>query len=124
MYHDSSNLQMPKPYKLSQVREGYFKPKEWDGKTPHHAPLHPRCRHTMSFVPPNFGFTTSGQIEFKSFGYDYHKDYWGLKKAEELPPTLAPEPDFFSYEAYLSMNIVHEMEHAELAKCGPGCNHG
>ena len=120
MYHDSKNLQRPKPYKLSQVKEGYFKPKEWDGKTPHHAPLHPRCRHVMTFVPPNFGYNESGIIEFKGFGYDYHKDFWKMKKAEELPPDTAPMPDFLSYDEYLAINIEHEAEHVH----GPNCTHG
>lgn len=120
MYHDSSNLEIPKPYKLSQVREGYFKPKDWDGKSPHQAPLHPRCRHIMSFVPPNFGYDSSGTIVFKGIGYDYYSDYWGMKKSEEIPDLAPKEPNFFSYDEYLEMNIEHEKEHVH----GPGCNHG
>lgn len=119
MYHDRANLKMPKPYKLSQVREGYFKPKEWDGKTPHQVPLHPRCRHVMSFVPPNFGFNSAGVIVFKEIGYDFHKDYWSMKKAEELPPDVPPMADFISYDEYLEINLEHEKEH----KHGPDCNH-
>lgn len=105
MYHDVNNIRLPKPYKLSQIREGYFKPKEWDGKTPHQAPVHPRCRHSMSFVPPNFGFTPNGTIEFKSIGYDYYKDYWGLRKSEE--PESYPKADFSDYEGYLEENLHH-----------------
>lgn len=105
MYHDANNIRMPKPYKLSQIREGYFKPKEHDGKTPHQAPLHPRCRHSMSFVPPNFGFTASGVIEFKEFGYDYYKEYWKLNKAEE--PSDIPMADFSDFEGYLDFNLDH-----------------
>lgn len=116
MYHDSASIRKPKPYKLSQVQEGYFKPKEWDGKTPHQSPLHPRCRHVMSFVPPNFGFNDAGVIEFRDFGYDYHKDYWKLKKAEELPPEVAPMSNFVSYDEYLDMNIIHEAEHLHAAQ--------
>ncbi len=119
MYHDSANLRMPKPYLLSQVREGYFKPKEWDGKTPHQSPLHPYCRHVMSFVPPNFGYDKTGTIVFKSIGYDYYSDYWGMKKSEELPSTAPAEPNFVSYDEYLEMNIEHEKEHVH----GPGCRH-
>lgn len=105
MYHDVANIRLPKPYKLSQIREGYFRPKEWDGKSPHQAPLHPRCRHSMSFVPPNFGFTAGGVIEFKSIGYDYYKDYWGLRKSEE--PTSTPMADFSGYQEYLDYNLDH-----------------
>ena len=119
MYHDSANLQKPKPYKLSQVQEGYFKPKDWDGKSPHQAPLHPRCRHVMVYVPPNFGFTADGTITFVDFGYDYHKDYWKMKKAEEIPSENVPMPDFFSYDEYLAFNIEHEKEHVH----GPNCDH-
>lgn len=119
MYHDKANIRMPKPYKLSQVREGYFKPKEWDGKTPHQSPLHPNCRHVMSFVPPNFGYDKSGTIVFKALGYDYYSDYWGMNKSEEPDTLVKPEPSFMSYDEYLEMNIAHEAEHVH----GPGCNH-
>lgn len=119
MYHDRSNLQLPKPYRLSQVKEGYFKPKEWDGKTPHQAPLHPNCRHIMAFVPPNFGYDKSGIIVFKGIGYDYYEDYWRMKKAEELPPAESPMPNFISYDEYLAINIEHEKEHVH----GPECSH-
>jgi hypothetical protein len=120
MYHDSANLQKPKPYKLSQLQEGYFKPKDWDWKTPHQAPLHPRCRHLMVFVSPNFGYDESGMSHFVDFGYDYYKDYWKLKKSEELPPDKTPMADFLSYDEYLAFNIEHEKEHVH----GPDCNHG
>lgn len=109
MYHDVNNIRVPKPYKLSQIREGYFKPKEWDGKTPNQAPLHPRCRHSMSFVPPNFGFTAAGVIEFKEIGYDYYKEYWSINKSEE--PQSNPMADFTDYEGYLDYNLDHK--HAE-----------
>ena len=120
MYHDSANLNKPKPYRLSQLREGYFKPKEWDGKTPHQAPLHPRCRHTMSYCPKNMGFDADGTIHFVDFGYDYYKDYWKLKKGEEPDARSTPMPDFLSYDDYLAFNIEHEKEHVH----GPDCNHG
>lgn len=111
MYHDVNNLKMPKPYKLSQVREGYFKPKEHDGKTPHQAPLHPHCRHVMSFVPPNFGFTPNGSPDFKEFGYDYYKDYWSVRKAEE--PQSGPMADFTGHDEYLELNLGHRHDKIE-----------
>lgn len=116
MYHDSANLRKPKPYKLSQVKEGYFKPKEWDGKTPHQVPLHPRCRHVMSFVPPNFGYNQDGTIAFKGFGYDYYRDYWKLKKGEDLDISVSM-PDFLSYDEYLEFSIEHQKEHDHHANC-------
>lgn len=64
------------------------------------------CRHSMSFVPPNFGFTPSGVIEFKNIGYDYYKDYWSINKSEE--PTLAPMPEFTGYNEYLDYNLDHK----------------
>jgi hypothetical protein len=127
MYHDRSNLQVPKPYRLSQVREGYFKPKEWDGKTPHQSPLHPHCRHIMAFVPPNFGYDKSGTIVFKAIGYDYYEDYWSVRKSEEPTSADTPMPNFISYDEYLEINIEHEKEHV-LSKssgntCTLGCKH-
>lgn len=123
MYHDSANLRLPKPYKLSQLTEGYFKPKEWDGKTPHMPGLHPRCRHVLSYVPKNFGFDSSGTIVFNGMGYDYYKDYWGMKKTEEQPTEGLSKANFMSYDEYLEINIEHEKEHVHSAKCAEGCSH-
>jgi hypothetical protein len=120
MYHDSASIRKPKPYKLSQVQEGYFRAKDWDGKTPHQVPLHPRCRHVMVFVPPNMGYDASGMIQFVEFGYDYHKDYWKMKKAEELPPDNPPMGDFFSYDEYLTFSLEHEAEHEHADSCDHG----
>lgn len=81
MYHSQANLSKPRPWKMSQLRDGYFKPKEWDNASVYHN-AHPNCRHTMSYVPKNMGFNDSGQIEFKHFGYDYYQDYHSTHKAE------------------------------------------
>lgn len=107
MYHDPINPHKPIPYKLSQLKEGYFKRKLWDGKTPFISPLHPRCRHCISYCPKGYGFPDGGSIKFVSYDYDYYKDYYGIKKNElELLPVLtkteqAPEiqDDFFDLEA-------------------------
>lgn len=82
MYHREDNPAVPRVYKLSQVNEGYFKPKEWDGTTPWRAPLHPHCRHIMTFVPPNFGFDKSGKITFVSYGYDAYDAQPDVEKME------------------------------------------
>lgn len=111
MYHDNKNINLPKPYKLSQVKEGYFRPKEWDKKTPHQSPLHPHCRHVMSFVAPNYGYNASGFPEFKSFGYDYYNEYWKLNKYEE--PTEVPMADFEDFEGYLDLNLDHNHDKIE-----------
>jgi hypothetical protein len=113
MYSDAKNEHIPIPYKLSEVNEGYFKGKLWDGKTPHQAPLHPSCREVMAFVPPNFGYTASGTIEFKYFGYDYHKDYWEVNKTEKaINPTDSNIR--LTYEEYLEAAIEHKKEHSDV----------
>lgn len=33
-----------------------------------------QCRHTLTMVPPNFGFNNRGQIVFKGFGYDEYEE--------------------------------------------------
>lgn len=111
MYHDKKNINLPKPYKLSQIREGYFKPKEWDQKTPHQSPLHPHCRHVMSFVAPNTGYDQNGFPHFKHFGYDYYKEYWKLNKSEE--PSNIPMADFSDFEGYLDLNLGHRHDKIE-----------
>jgi len=35
------------------------------------------CRHVLTMIPPNFGFNSSGVIQFKGFGYDVYKDQRG-----------------------------------------------
>lgn len=106
MYHTADNLSVPKVYKMSQVRAGYFKPKEWDGQTPYFAPLHPHCRHVMTFIPPNFGFDDKGQIKFKDFGYDAHSDQTDTKKNEISLEELDDHgPDCDCYLDILNPNV-------------------
>jgi len=63
-----SNLRIPKLYKLSELKEGYNE----DHKNPVATlgPTHPHCRHVLTFIAPNFGFSKDGSITFKAFGYD------------------------------------------------------
>lgn len=82
MYHDPKYPGKPIPYKLSELKSDYFSPKNWDNRTAHSPPLHPNCRHIMSYVPLNMGFDNSGQIVFKYVGYDYYKDYHSINKHE------------------------------------------
>lgn len=43
MYHTKANPRKPKVYKMSELKTGYFKPKEWDGESGFSSPLHPHC---------------------------------------------------------------------------------
>ena len=85
MYHMPGNPQVPRVHKLSQVRQGYFRAKDWDGSEVVSAPLHPRCRHVMTFVPPGYGFDSSGAIKFVGLGYDaYEAQRKQLGKSESI----------------------------------------
>lgn len=78
LWHDPTNKFVPKVYKLSELKEGYMT----DHKNPYPTvgPTHPRCRHVLTFLPPNFGFTDKGHIEFKSFGHDEYEAQNSNKK--------------------------------------------
>lgn len=71
LWHSKENLHIPKTYKLSELKDGYM-----DHKSPKPTvgPSHPRCRHVLTMIPPNYGFTANGVIEFKSFGYDIYEE--------------------------------------------------
>jgi hypothetical protein len=83
MYHLPNNPIIPKVYKLSELQSGYFKSKEWNGKAVFPAPLHPNCRHVMTFIPPNFGFGKDGVIKFIGFGHDEYEAQAGFRKFED-----------------------------------------
>lgn len=76
LWHTEENINVPKAYKLSELKGGYM---DHHSPEPTLGPSHPRCRHVLSYVPPNFGFNNQGVIEFKGFGYDYYEDYWSKK---------------------------------------------
>lgn len=119
MYHDPNNIRKPRPYKLSQLAHGYFKPKLWDGKTPFDG-AHPNCRHTMTMVAPGFTFNEQGVSDFKSFTHDYYIEYYNIHKSEE--PTGEPlikAEQFMDYDEYLEWSQNLENPH----KCHEGCNH-
>jgi hypothetical protein len=120
MYHDDAMPLKPKPWKMSQLRDGYFKPKEWDRASVFHN-AHPRCRHAMSYVPKNMGFNDRGQIEFKHFGYDYYQDYYSTQKSQpEYGEPLKKELDlsqfFMDYDEYIEYQIQHEKAHHKNSK--------
>jgi hypothetical protein len=119
MYHDPNNIRKPRPYKLSQLAHGYFKPKLWDGKTPFDG-AHPNCRHTMTMVAPGFTFNEQGISDFKSFTHDYYSEYYSVHKSEE--PTgerLIKAEQFMDYDEYLEWSQNLENPH----QCHEGCNH-
>jgi len=78
LWHDPSNPRKPRPYKMSELADGYMT----DHKNPYatSGPSHPRCRHVTSFVPPNFSFDESGQIVWKAFGHSYYDEFYGKGK--------------------------------------------
>jgi hypothetical protein len=85
LWHTKGNLFMPRPWKLSELNMGYSSHKNIKATI---SPTHPRCRHTISYVPPGYGFTDSGKMEFKKEGYDYYKEYYKINKKEELEENL------------------------------------
>jgi hypothetical protein len=86
LWHDRSNISKPRPWKMSELRDGYNK-SQLD-PTPTLNATHPHCRHVLSFVPPNFGFDDKGMIKFIAFGYDYYEDYHGTHKVELIDENL------------------------------------
>ena len=72
MYHTKSNPKVPRVYKKSQLSTAYFKAKEWDGNTIHYA-AHPRCRHSMTLLMPDFGFDENGKIKYVGKGHDEYE---------------------------------------------------
>lgn len=86
LWHDPTNLHRPRPWKMSELRDGYNKSQS--DPIPTVSATHPNCRHVMSMVPPNYGFTANGVIQFKSFGYDYYEDYYSVHKHEKFDENL------------------------------------
>lgn len=80
LWHMDDNLAVPKVYKLSELAEGYMKDQKNPEPTVGHT--HPNCRHVMTFIPPNFGFTDGGVIQFKGFGWNEYDHQRSTEKAE------------------------------------------
>jgi hypothetical protein len=85
LWHDKDNPSVPKPWKMSELNFGYSSYKDIKATI---GPTHPRCRHTISYVPPNHGFSESGKLMFKHEGYDYYQEYYKVNKKEDLQETL------------------------------------
>jgi hypothetical protein len=95
MYHSKEDVWVPKVFRLSELQSGYFNKKTWDGHSPY-TNGHPRCRHSMTYLPKNFGFNEKGRISFKYIGYDPILDQRGLEKTE-LPFQKAEIGDLDQY---------------------------
>lgn len=92
LWHNDSNIRVPKVYKMSELQEGYNK--DWKNPVPTVGPTHPNCRHVLTFVPPNFGFDKTGNITFKGLGWDEYAFQNG-DKVHKNEPNLALEDNFF-----------------------------
>lgn len=68
LWHSKSNIRIPKVYKMSELIDGYNSDQK--NPIPTTGPTHPNCRHTMTFVPPDYGFDQNGQIIFVGIGHD------------------------------------------------------
>lgn len=75
LWHTEDNIHVPKVYKLSELKDGYND--NHKSPTATIGPTHPHCRHVLTMVPPNFGFTDKGVIQFKGFGYDVYAEQRG-----------------------------------------------
>lgn len=112
MYHSMEDVWIPKVFRLAELQSGYFNPKTWDGHSPYKAG-HPRCRHSMLYLPKNFGFDNKGMIKFKYIGYDPIIDQRGLEKGE-MPFTKMEIGDL---DQFILDGMEHDHEHT------PNCKH-
>lgn len=85
LWHDKDNLFVPRPWKMSELNFGYSTHKDVKATI---GPTHPRCRHTISYVPPNHGFSESGKLVFKHEGYNYYEEYYKVNKKEDITENL------------------------------------
>jgi len=75
LWHNENNLYIPTVYRLSELSAGYNT--DWKTPIPTVGTTHPHCRHVLTFIPPNFGFTKDGTLVFKGLGYDIWEDQRG-----------------------------------------------
>ena len=86
LWHSPTNLHQPRPWKMSELRDGYNKSQK--DPVPTVNATHPHCRHVLSFVPPNYGFDERGVIRFIAFGHDYYEEYYKIHKHEVFDENL------------------------------------
>ena len=79
MYHTQNNINVPKVFRLAELKEGYFKPKEWDGFSPFKSG-HPNCFDDQTEVLTNGGWKffkdLSGDELFMSVNPQTHVGEW------------------------------------------------
>lgn len=107
MYHSIDDVWVPKVFRLSELQSGYFNKKEWDGHSPY-TNGHPRCRHSMTYLPKNFGFDEKGRISFKFIGYDPIIDQRGLEKSEIIPKYNFGDLDQFIIDGFEHDHHEHD----------------
>lgn len=76
LWHTKENLYIPRVYRLSELKDGYNK--DHKNPIPTVSCTHPHCRHTLTMVPPNYGFDMRGNITFKGFGHDEYQHQRGI----------------------------------------------
>jgi hypothetical protein len=78
-WHDfESNI--PKVYKLSELKDGYNKSGRPESADATIAASHPHCRCTLTFCPPGYEFTAGGRPVFRSAGFDQWKSQRGIQQ--------------------------------------------
>lgn len=64
------NKNIPKVYKLSELKDGYNKSQKLGKAEATVLPTHPHCRCVLTFIPPGFSFNDSGMLTFKGLKHD------------------------------------------------------
>jgi hypothetical protein len=76
-WHDYEK-NIPKAYKLSELKDGYNKSGRPENADATILASHPHCRCILTFCPPNFGYDSNGRAVFKYLGFDEWKDQRGV----------------------------------------------
>lgn len=95
LWHSPQNIKIPRAWKLSQLKQGYntdrFNP------VPTISPTHPRCRHILTIVPPNYGYGNDGWPKYMGWGYDMYNDQNGIEKNERDYTDFGTTCDIFQF---------------------------
>jgi hypothetical protein len=71
----------PRVWKMSEISKGYHKK---GSDIPSLAGEHPNCRCSPSICPPNYSFSSAGNLTYKYEGYDEWTRQRGLEEADSL----------------------------------------
>lgn len=78
LWHSPNNINIPRTWKMSELKAGYFNRKDPQAVI---GPVHPHCRHIMSMLSPGFGFDENGKIVYKgSFSDGTPWDEWEYQR--------------------------------------------